>query len=180
MRPGTVETEAFWTEFLRDRGLGGVQLVISDSHRGLTNAVSTVLQGAAWQRCRVHFMRNALAKVTKGHAELVAATIRTIFAQPTATLARAHVDTVASTLQGEFPAVADLLRDAKEDLTAYADFPHAHWRKLRSTNPISVNRLRTTHVGPRPDLPPISGMRVDPAGELRGARHGCQRAVCRK
>jgi len=140
---GDSETEAFWTEFLRDlrdRGLGGVQLVISDSHRGLTNAVSTVLQGAAWQRCRVHFMRNALAKVTKGHAELVAATIRTIFAQPTATLARAHVDTVASTLQGEFPAVADLLRDAKEDLTAYADFPHAHWRKLRSTNPISVNR----------------------------------------
>ena len=136
---GDSETEAFWTEFLRglrDRGLGGVQLVISDSHRGLTNAVSTVLQGASWQRCRVHFMRNALAKVTKGHAELVAATIRTIFAQPTATLARAHVDTVASTLRPDFPAVADLLRDAKEDLTAYADFPHAHWHKLWSTNPI--------------------------------------------
>ena len=136
---GDGETEAFWTEFLRglrDRGLGGVQLVISDSHRGLTNAVSTVLQGASWQRCRVHFMRNALAKVTKGHAELVAATIRTIFAQPTATLARAHVDTVASTLRPDFPAVADLLRDAKEDLTAYADFPHAHWHKLWSTNPI--------------------------------------------
>ena len=138
---GDSETEVFWTEFLRDlrdRGLGGVQLVISDSHRGLTNAVGTVLQGAAWQRCRVHFMRNALAKVTKGHAELVAATIRTIFAQPTAGLARAHVDTVAKTLQGEFPAVADLLRDAKEDLTAYADFPHAHWRKLWSTNPIVI------------------------------------------
>lgn len=151
---GDSETEVFWTEFLRDlrdRGLGGVQLVISDSHRGLTNAVGTVLQGAAWQRCRVHFMRNALAKVTKGHAELVAATIRTIFAQPTAGLARAHVDTVAKTLQGEFPAVADLLRDAKEDLTAYADFPHAHWRKLWSTNPIErLNRevkRRTDVVG---------------------------------
>ncbi len=151
---GDSETEVFWTEFLRDlrdRGLGGVQLVISDSHRGLTNAVGTVLQGAAWQRCRVHFMRNALAKVTKGHAELVAATIRTIFAQPTADLARAHVDTVAKTLQGEFPAVADLLRDAKEDLTAYADFPHAHWRKLWSTNPIErLNRevkRRTDVVG---------------------------------
>lgn len=151
---GDSETEVFWTEFLRDlrdRGLGGVQLVISDSHRGLTNAVGTVLQGAAWQRCRVHFMRNALAKVTKGHAELVAATIRTIFAQPTADLARAHVDTVAKTLQGEFPAVADLLRDAKEDLTAYASFPHAHWRKLWSTNPIErLNRevkRRTDVVG---------------------------------
>ena len=151
---GDSETEVFWTEFLRDlrdRGLGGVQLVISDSHRGLTNAVGTVLQGASWQRCRVHFMRNALAKVTKGHAELVAATIRTIFAQPTADLARAHVDTVAKTLQGEFPAVADLLRDAKEDLTAYADFPHAHWRKLWSTNPIErLNRevkRRTDVVG---------------------------------
>jgi len=151
---GDSETEAFWTEFLRDlreRGLGGVQLVISDSHRGLTNAVRTVLQGTSWQRCRVHFMRNALAKVSKGHAELVAATIRTIFAQPTADLARAHVDTVAAMLAAEFPAVAELLRDAKEDLTAYADFPHAHWRKLWSTNPIErLNRevkRRTDVVG---------------------------------
>jgi putative transposase len=151
---GDSETEAFWTAFLRDlrdRGLGGVQLVISDSHRGLTNAVATVLQGSSWQRCRVHFMRNALAKVTKGHAELVAATIRTIFAQPTADAARTHVDTVATTLAAQFPAVADLLRDAKEDLTAYADFPHAHWRKLWSTNPLErLNRevkRRTDVVG---------------------------------
>ena len=82
---GDSETEVFWTEFLRDlrdRGLHGVQLVISDAHRGLVNAVGAVLQGSAWQRCRVHFMRNALAKVSKGHAEMVAATIRTIFAQP--------------------------------------------------------------------------------------------------
>ncbi len=82
---GDSETEAFWTEFLRelkDRGLGGIQLVISDSHRGLTNAITTTMQGASWQRCRVHFMRNALARVNKVHAEMVAATIRTIFAQP--------------------------------------------------------------------------------------------------
>ena len=151
---GDSETEEFWTEFLRDlreRGLGGVQLVVSDAHRGLTNAVGTVLQGAAWQRCRVHFMRNALAKVTKGHAELVAATIRTIFAQPTAGAARAHVDTVADMLAAQFPAVAELLRAAKEDITAYAGFPHAHWRKLWSTNPIErLNRevkRRTDVVG---------------------------------
>ena len=157
---GDSETETFWTEFLRDlrdRGLHGVQLVISDSHRGLTNAISTVLQGAAWQRCRVHFMRNALAKVSKGHAEMVAATIRTIFAQPTGDEARKHVDVVADMLDGQFPAVAQLLRDAKADLTAFADFPHAHWQKIWSTNPLErLNRevkRRTDVVGifPNPD-----------------------------
>jgi putative transposase len=151
---GDSETEAFWTEFLRslrDRGLSGVQLVISDSHRGLTNAISAVLQGAAWQRCRVHFMRNALAKVNKGHAEMVAATIRTIFAQPTPDTVRGHVDDVAGMLAKQFPAVAELLREAKADLTAFADFPHAHWRKIWSTNPIErLNRevkRRTDVVG---------------------------------
>jgi putative transposase len=161
---GDSETEVFWTEFLRslrDRGLtggdGGVQLVISDSHRGLVNAVTTVLQGAAWQRCRVHFMRNALAKVNKGHAEMVAATIRTIFAQPTHETVREQVEVVADTLERQFPAVADLLREAKADLTAFADFPHAHWRKIWSTNPLErLNRevkRRTDVVGifPTPD-----------------------------
>jgi putative transposase len=151
---GDSETEAFWTEFLRDlrdRGLHGVQLVISDSHRGLTNAVTTVLQGAAWQRCRVHFMRNALAKVSKGHAEMVAATIRTIFAQPNGPKVREQLDNVADLLSGEFPAVAQLLLDAKADLTAFADFPLAHWQKIWSTNPLErLNRevkRRTDVVG---------------------------------
>jgi len=151
---GDSETEAFWTEFLRslrDRGLTGVQLVISDSHRGLTSAVTTVLQGAAWQRCRVHFMRNALARVSKGEAEMVAAAIRTIFAQPTAELVREQVEVVAGTLAGKFPTVAQLLRDAREDLTAFADFPTAHWRKIWSTNPLErLNRevkRRTDVVG---------------------------------
>jgi len=82
---GDSETEQFWAEFLRglrDRGLTGVQLVISDAHRGLTAAITQVVQGAAWQRCRVHFMRNVLAKVGKGDAEMVAAAVRTVFAQP--------------------------------------------------------------------------------------------------
>ena len=151
---GDSETEPFWTEFLRDlrdRGLRGVQLVISDSHRGLTNAVTVILQGAAWQRCRVHFMRNALAKVTKGHAEMVAATIRTIFAQPNGTKVREQLDNVADLLCGEFPAVAQLLLDAKADLTAFADFPLAHWQKIWSTNPLErLNRevkRRTDVVG---------------------------------
>ncbi len=157
---GDSETQAFWTEFLRslrERGLSEVQLVISDSHRGLTNAIATVPQGAAWQRCRVHFMRNALAKVTKQHTELVAATIRTIFAQPKPDEVRAHVEVVADMLHGQFPAVAELLREAKEDLTAFADFPHTHWRKIWSTNPLErLNRevkRRTDVVGifPNPD-----------------------------
>jgi putative transposase len=151
---GDSETESFWTGFLRDlrdRGLHGVQLVISDSHRGLVNAIGTGLQGSSWQRCRVHFMRNALAKVPKGHAEMVAATIRTIFAQPGQQEVRAQVEHVATVLDGQFPTVAALLRDAKADLTAFADFPQAHWHKIWSTNPLErLNRevkRRTDVVG---------------------------------
>jgi putative transposase len=155
---GDSETEDFWTEFLRslrDRGLHGVQLVISDAHRGLTNAIATVCAGAGWQRCRVHFMRNALAKVSKGHAEMVAAAVRTIFSQPTGPGVRGHVEVVAKTLEQQFPAVADLLRDAKHEITAFADFPEAHWRKIWSTNPLErLNKevkRRTDVVGIFPD-----------------------------
>ena len=151
---GDSETEDFWTEFLRglrDRGLGGVQLVVSDHHRGLMNAIEAVLLGATWQRCRVHFMRNVLAKVTKGNTEMVAAAIRTIFAQPTGPLVREQVQTVATMLEPQLPAIADMLRDAREDITAFADFPEAHWRKIWSTNPLErINRevkRRTEVVG---------------------------------
>jgi len=99
----------------------------------------------------VHFMRNVLSRVNKGHAEMVAATIRTIFAQPTADTVAAQVDTVAATLARQFPAVADLLLAAKADVTAFATFPHAHWRKIWSTNPLErLNRevkRRTDVVG---------------------------------
>jgi putative transposase len=151
---GDSETEVFWTEFLRElreRGLHGVQLVISDHHSGLMNAVRTVLQGATWQRCRVHFMRNVLAKVSKGQAEMVAAAIRTSFAQPTGPGVRAHVEVVAGMLEQQFPAVATMLRHAREDVTAFADFPESHWRKIWSTNPLErLNRevkRRTDVVG---------------------------------
>jgi len=151
---GDSETAAFWAEFLRslrERGLHGVQLVISDHHSGLRNAIDTVLLGAAWQRCRVHFMRNVLGKVPRASAEMVAAAVRTIFAQPTAPLVREQVDSVATTLDPQFPAVATMLRDCKEQITAFADFPEAHWRKVWSTNPIErLNRevkRRTDVVG---------------------------------
>jgi putative transposase len=155
---GDSENEQFWTEFLRglrERGLHGVQLVISDAHSGLIKAINAVCAGAAWQRCRVHFVRNALAKVNKGHAEMVAAAIRTIFTQPTGPGVRAHVEVVATTLETQFPAVAELLRDAKADITAFADFPEAHWRKVWSTNPLErLNKeikRRTDVVGIFPD-----------------------------
>ncbi|MEX5638063.1 IS256 family transposase [Parafrankia sp. FMc2] len=155
---GDSEDEAFWTEFLRglrDRGLvvgpGGVRLVISDAHRGLTAAVGKVLTGAGWQRCRVHFQRNVAVRVPKHAASMVTATIGTVFAQPTAELVRVQVDTVADLLAGKFPAVARMLRDAKADLTAFADFPEPHWRKIWSNNPLErLNRevkRRTDVVG---------------------------------
>ena len=155
---GDSEDGAFWTAFLRGlraRGLAGVQLVVSDAHTGLRQAIGAVLAGTAWQRCRVHFLRNALARVPKASAEMVAVTIRTIFAQLTPGEVADQVDKVAATLTPRFPAVAALLTDAKEDLTAFRHFPVAHWRKLWSTNPLErLNKelkRRTNVVGIFPD-----------------------------
>jgi putative transposase len=136
---GDSEDEVFWTEFLRrlrQRGLTGVRLVISDAHSGLKRAISRTLVGAAWQRCRVHLMRNLLAKVPRAHAEMVAATVRTIFAQPDETSTRRQLRAVADTLRVSHPAVVDLLEEAEADLCAYASFPRAHWTKIWSTNPL--------------------------------------------
>jgi putative transposase len=155
---GDSEDGAFWTAFLRSlkaRGLGGAQLVVSDAHTGLTQAISAVMAGAGWQRCRVHFLRNVLARVPRGSAEMVAAAIRTIFAQPTGAEVYEQVDKVAAMLQPKFPAVAAMLADAKEDLTAFASFPPAHWAKIWSTNPLErVNKeikRRANVVGIFPD-----------------------------
>jgi transposase-like protein len=141
---GDSEDGAFWTEFLRSlrgRGLSGVRLVISDAHAGLKEAIAVVMLGAAWQRCRVHFMRNVLAKVPKGAAEMVAATIRTIFAQPTGAMVRAQLEQVADRLEPGFPDVAAMLVEATEDLLAFTAFPVKHWKKVWSTNPLErVNK----------------------------------------
>ena len=155
---GDSEDGAFWTAFLRSlkaRGLAGVQLVISDAHTGLTQAIGAVLAGACWQRCRVHFLRNVLARVPKASAEMVAAAIRTIFAQPTGAEVVEQLDKVTAMLQPKFPQVATMLADAREDLTAFTAFPVAHWRKLWSTNPLErLNKevkRRTNVVGIFPD-----------------------------
>jgi len=128
-----------------------VQLVVSDAHTGLKAAIGAVMAGASWQRCRVHFLRNVLARVPKGSAEMVAAAIRTIFAQPTAAEVTEQVGKVAAMLAPKFPAVARMLTDAREDLIAFTAFPVAHWRKLWSTNPLErLNKevkRRTNVVG---------------------------------
>ena len=136
---GDTEDETFWSEFfrsLRARGLGGVRLVISDHHLGLKAAIAKVFIGAAWQRCRVHFMRNVLAKVSKANAEMVAAAIRTIFAQPDAEAVAAQFERITATLEPQFPDVTAMLHDARHDLLAFAAFPLEHWRKVWSTNPL--------------------------------------------
>jgi putative transposase len=136
---GHSEDGAFWTEFLRSlraRGLKGVRLVISDQHLGLKNAIEAVMVGSAWQRCRVHFMRNVLARVKRTNTHMVIAAIQTIFAQPDAASVREQFDRIVTTLEGQFPDVATMLTDAKEDLLAFAAFPEAHWRKVWSSNPL--------------------------------------------
>lgn len=158
MDVGDSEDGAFWTAFLRGlkaRGLGGVQLVISDAHAGLKAAIATVFIGAAWQRCRVHFMRNVLAVVPKGNAEMVAAAIRTIFAQPDAASVVEQFDDIATKLERMLPKVAAMMREAKEDLLAFTGFPQAHWRQLWSTNPLERTnkeiKRRTDVVGVFPN-----------------------------
>jgi putative transposase len=155
---GDSESGAFWTQFLRGlkaRGLRGVQLVISDAHTGLKAAVGSVLLGASWQRCRVHFLRNVLATVPKGSADMVAAAVRTIFAQPDAASVRSQLDVIAGMLGRQFPKVEQMLRDSAEDITAFATFPAAHWKKIWSTNPLErVNKeikRRTDVVGVFPN-----------------------------
>jgi putative transposase len=136
---GDSEDGAFWMAFLRSlraRGLHGVKLVTSDAHEGLVGAIEAVLIGAAWQRCRVHFMRNVLVRIPKASAEMVAAAIRTIFAQPDAHHVAAQFDEVTVMLERQFPGVTSMLADAREDLLAFAAFPMPHWRKLWSTNPL--------------------------------------------
>ena len=141
---GDSESKPFWTRFLRSlraRGLDDVQLVISDSHSGLVAAIRTVFLGAAWQRCRVHFVRDVFSVIERGSGEMVAATIRTIFAQTTGGQVRSQLNVVADMLGRQFPQVKSMLLDAATDITAFADFPPAHWKKIWSTNPLErLNR----------------------------------------
>lgn len=155
---GDSEDGAFWTAFLRSlkaRGLNGVQLVISDAHEGLKGAINAVMLGAGWQRCRVHFLRNVLAQVPKGSAEMVAAAIRTVFAQPDAAHVSEQFGTIAAMLGRQLPKVEQMMDQARDDVLAFTSFPVAHWKKIWSTNPLErLNRevkRRTDVVGVFPN-----------------------------
>jgi transposase-like protein len=134
----TAEDGTAWTAFLRDlvaRGLHGVALVTSDAHEGLKAAIAAVLPGAAWQRCRTHFMRNLLTRVPKSAQPFVATMVRTIFTQPDAASTRRQHAFVVGELSARFPEAAALLDDAREELLAFTHFDPEHWRQIWSTNP---------------------------------------------
>jgi putative transposase len=138
---GPSEGGAFWTSFLRSlvaRGLSGVRLVTSDAHRGsCQDAVAAVLlAGASWQRCRVHFMRNALSLVPKAAQQMVGASIRTVFAQPDAQGAREQWRRVSEGFGSRFPRLSELMEEAEEDVLSYAALPQEHWQKIWSNNPL--------------------------------------------
>jgi putative transposase len=148
---GEAETEAFWRSFLRSlvkRGLTGVQLVVSDAHAGLKKAIAQVL-GCPWQRCSVHFLREALGHVRKDQQGMVAALLRPLFNADSGQIARELVGDALERLQKPLPKVAALLEEAEEDLLAFYAFPLEHRPKLRSTNPLErVNR----EIGRRTDV----------------------------
>jgi putative transposase len=136
MATGPSEAEPFWTAFLRSltrRGLRGVKLVISDAHEGLKAAVAKVLK-ASWQRCRVHFLRNALAYANKGQRQMVFALINTIFAQDTAETAHAQWRIVTDQLRAKFPKLAAMMDEAEHEVLTFMDFPKEHRVKIHSTN----------------------------------------------
>ena len=138
MTVGHSEAETFWVEFLRSlarRGLRGVKLVISDAHEGLKAAIAKIL-GATWQRCRIHFMRNALAYAGKTQRRVVSAWIGTAFAQDDAAAARKQWRQVADQARPRVPRLAALMDDAEADVLAYMGFPAQHRAKLHSTNPL--------------------------------------------
>jgi transposase-like protein len=154
----TSEDGAGWTGFLRGlaaRGLAGVQLVISDAHPGLVEAARSVMAGAAWQRCRTHYLRNLLTRVPKSAQPLVATLVRSIFAQPDAAQVAAQHERVVDQLAERFPAAAAHLAEAAPELLAFTSFPKEHWRQIWSTNPQErLNkeiRRRTDVVGTFPD-----------------------------
>lgn len=171
---GPSEDGAFWLAFLRGlvaRGLDGICLVTSDAHEGLRQAIGAVRHGASWQRCRVHFLRNTLALVPKAAQSLVAATIRTVFAQPTAETARAQWRQVADGFRTRWPRLAALMDEAEGDVLAYLAFPAAHWRQVWSTNPLErLNKelkRRTNVVGIFPN--PAAAVRL--VGALLSEQH---------
>jgi putative transposase len=159
----TAEDGAAWLAFARGlvaRGLAGVKLVSSDAHPGLVDAIAATLPGAAWQRCRTHFMRNLLTRVPKSAQSFVATMVRTIFAQPDAATVREQQVRIVAQLEQRFPDAAALLDEAGPELLAFTGFPKEHWRQLWSNNSLErlnkETRRRTDVVGIFPNRSSIS------------------------
>ena len=161
LKVGPSEAETFWSGFLKAlvrRGLKGVKLVVSDAHEGLKHAIAKALS-ATWQRCRVHWMRNALAHVPKGQHSMVAAALRQAFLQPDQPTASATWRQVADQLRPRWPKLATLMDESEHDVLAYMAFPAQHRTKLHSTNPLErLNKevkRRADVVGIFPNEPGI-------------------------
>ena len=141
---GPSEAETFWSGFLKSlarRGLRGVKLVISDAHEGLKAAIRRVF-GATWQRCRVHWMRNALSYVAKTQQSMVAAALRQAFIQPDRAQASQTLRHVADQLRQQWPKLAAFIDDSETDVLSHLDFPEQHRAKLHSTNPLErLNKM---------------------------------------
>ena len=175
MDVGASEDGAFWLAFLRSltaRGLSGVELVTSDAHQGLKNAIAAVFTGASWQRCRTHFMANLLTRVPKRAQPGVATMVRTIYQQLSPAEVHGQLDRVVEQLREPFAQVAELLADAAPDILAFTAFPVAHWQKLWSNNPQErLNReirRRTDVVGIFPNR--LSARRPGGRGAGRATR----------
>ncbi len=163
LKVGEVESEAEWRAFLRElvaRGLGGVQLVISDAHPGLRNAIGQVL-GAQWQRCCVHFVRDMLGHVPRQAQPMVRGALKQIFAAPDRASAGDTLASVVAQLEPAAGKVARLLEAAEEELLAYMRFPREHWPKIRSTNPLERVNLE---IARRSD---VVGIHLNDAALLR-------------
>jgi transposase-like protein len=150
----TTEDGAGWLAFLRglvSRGLSGVALIVSDAHEGLRNAIAATLPGAAWQRCRTHFMTNLLTRIPKAAQSAVATLVRSIFAQPDAETVHTQHAQVVKQLESRFPQAAQMLDEAGGELLAFTAFPKAVWRQIWSNNPLERQnkeiRRRTDVVG---------------------------------
>jgi putative transposase len=159
---GLSEDVELWRAFLQGlvaRGVRGVQLVVSDAHAGLKQAIREVFVGASWQRCRVHFLRAALAHAPRAAQALVAATVRTIFEQPDEAAARKQLRQVCATLRERFPRVVALLEEAEADILAFYAFPPEHRRQVASTNPLERPqkelKRRSAVVGIFPNRPAV-------------------------
>ncbi len=137
------ESESFWREFLsglKQRGLFGVRLVVSDAHCALTKAVGRMFQGCSWQRSRVHFVRNLLQTVPKAQQVMVAAAMRSVFTQQSRSAIEEQWNQVTAMLACKFPRPAELMTTAREDVLAFRHFPSSHWRNLWSTNLLARQR----------------------------------------